>query len=57
MDTFVAHMNVENFRQALAKERDEAKRQTLARLLADEEAKLASALHGADKESKATPAG
>ncbi len=42
MDKFVARANIAQFRKLLAKETDEAKRETLARLLAEEEAKLAS---------------
>jgi hypothetical protein len=41
MDKFVARANIEHFRRKLAIETDEAKRQVLARLLAEEEAKLA----------------
>ncbi len=40
MDTFVARANIEHYRRLLAKETDEAKREALSRLLADEEAKL-----------------
>jgi hypothetical protein len=40
MDKFIAKANIAHFRKLLAKETDEAKRQTLARLLAEEEAKL-----------------
>ena len=42
MDKFVAKANIEHFRQKLAIETDEAKRQLLARLLAEEEEKLAT---------------
>jgi len=38
----VAHLNIERFRKLLAEETDEARRRTLLRLLADEEAKLKS---------------
>ena len=41
MDKFVAQANIEHCRRKLATETDEAKRQVLARLLAEEEAKLA----------------
>jgi hypothetical protein len=41
MDKFVAKANIEHYRRRLATEPDEAKRQVLARLLAEEEAKLA----------------
>jgi hypothetical protein len=42
VDKFVAKANIEHFRQKLAIETDEAKRQLLARLLAEEEEKLAT---------------
>ena len=42
MDKFVATHNIEHYRKKLAEESDEAKRQTLLRLLAEEEAKLAA---------------
>jgi hypothetical protein len=42
MDKFVAKANIEHYRRKLARETDETKRQVLARLLAEEEAKLAS---------------
>ena len=41
MDRSVARLNIEHYRRLLANETDEARRQTLARLLAEEEAKLA----------------
>ena len=40
MDRTVAHLNVEHYRRLLEKETDEARRQMLMRLLAEEEAKL-----------------
>lgn len=40
MDRSVAHLNVEHFRRLLAEETDEARRQTLLSLLAEQEAKL-----------------
>jgi hypothetical protein len=40
MDEIIARLNIERFRELLAKERDEAKRQTILQLLADEEVKL-----------------
>jgi len=43
MDRFVARQNIEHYRETLAKEPDEAKRVLLARLLAEEEKKLAEA--------------
>ena len=41
MDRTVAHLNVEHYRRLLEKETDETRRQTLMRLLAEEEAKIA----------------
>jgi hypothetical protein len=41
MDRAVAHLNIEHYRRLLASETDEARRQTILRLLAEEEAKLA----------------
>ena len=41
MDRTVAHLNVEHYRRLLEKETDEARRQMLMRLLAEEEAKIA----------------
>jgi hypothetical protein len=41
MDRFVARENITHLRDKLATEQDELKRQTLVRLLAEEEAKLA----------------
>lgn len=41
MDRTVAHLNIEHYRRLLEKETDEARRQMLMRLLAEEEAKLA----------------
>ena len=40
MDRTVAYMNVEHYRRLLAVETDEARRQVLLRLLAEEEAKI-----------------
>ena len=37
----VARLNIEHFRKQLAEETDEGKRQTLRRLLSEEETKLA----------------
>jgi hypothetical protein len=47
MDKTVADLNIEHFKKLLAAETDPVKRQTIERLLAEEEAKLARAL--ADK--------
>jgi hypothetical protein len=41
MDKTVARFNIEHFRTLLERETDPSKRQTLERLLAEEEAKLA----------------
>ena len=40
MDRTVARLNIEHYRKLLANETDETMRQMLARLLAEEEAKL-----------------
>jgi hypothetical protein len=42
MDRMVARLNIEHYRKLLAQEIGETKRQTILRLLAEEEAKLAS---------------
>ncbi len=42
VDKFVARLNIEHYRKRLASEGDEAQRQMLQRLLAEEEAKLAA---------------
>jgi len=42
MDRSVARLNIEHYRKLLANETDETRRQTIMRLLAEEEAKLAS---------------
>jgi hypothetical protein len=52
MDKTVARLNVEHFRRLITKETDETKRQTLLRLLAEEEAKLAALENDRPKESK-----
>jgi hypothetical protein len=43
MDKTVADLNIEHFKKLLAAETDPVKRQTIERLLAEEEAKLALA--------------
>ncbi|MFN3658541.1 MAG: hypothetical protein ACK4UO_14930 [Pseudolabrys sp.] len=40
MDRMIARLNVEHYRRLLATETDETRRQTLQRLLAEEETKL-----------------
>lgn len=40
MDRTVARYNIDHYRRLLATETDEARRQTLLRLLAEEEAKI-----------------
>ncbi len=40
MDRSVARLNIEHYRKLLAAEADESKRQTILRMLAEEEAKL-----------------
>jgi hypothetical protein len=42
MDRTVARLNIEHYKRLLATETDETKRQTLTRLLAEEEAKFRS---------------
>lgn len=42
MDRTVARLNIEHYRKLLVTKLDEMKRRTLQRLLAEEEAKLAS---------------
>jgi hypothetical protein len=49
MDRIVARLNIEHFRKQLAAEMDETKRQTLVRLLAEEEAKLEALANPARK--------
>jgi len=44
MDKAVARLNIEHYHRLLATETDESKRETLRRLLAEEEAKLAALL-------------
>jgi hypothetical protein len=50
----VARLNIEHFRKLLAEETDEAKRRTLLRLLAEEEAKLAALKNHPKKRSAKT---
>jgi len=42
MPKTIARLNIQHFRRLLAQETDDARRATLLRLLAEEEAKLAS---------------
>jgi hypothetical protein len=49
MDRTVAHLNIEHYRKLLTREMDETTRQTILRLLAEEEAKLASLTNLPDK--------
>ena len=42
MDRFIAESNIEHFKGLLATEQNEARRQSILRLLADEEGKLRS---------------
>lgn len=42
VDKTIARLNIKHYREKLATEQDEAKRQTLLRLLTEEEAKLAA---------------
>lgn len=50
MDKTIARLNIAHFRDKLATERDETKRQTLRRLLGEEEAKLAGLDDPAEKQ-------
>jgi hypothetical protein len=52
MDKTIARLNIEHFRKRLAVEADETTRQTLLRLLAEEEAKLAGGRQGPADERK-----
>ncbi len=45
MDKLVARLNIEHLRTQLATETDETKRSTMQRILAQEEAKLATLLN------------
>ena len=42
VDRTVARLNIEHYRKQLARETDETRRQTITRLLQEEEAKLAA---------------
>ena len=53
MDRTVAQLNIEHYRRLLATETDDAKRETLLRLLAEEEAKVAAASERNRKQPKA----
>jgi hypothetical protein len=52
MDEGIARTNIEHFRNLLAEQMDEAKRQTLLRLLAEEEIKLAAAVKAKAEKKK-----
>lgn len=54
VDKFIAQLNITHFREKLATEQDGTKRQTLLRVLAHEEAKLATVL-GSRQKAKAVP--
>ena len=54
MDKTIAQLNIAHYRKKLATETDQAKRETLRRLLAEEEAKLA-ALNKSPGEQKPKP--
>ncbi len=53
MDRTVARLNIEHFQTLLKTETDPSKRQTLLRLLADEEVKLAKLLNDPPDEQNA----
>lgn len=44
-EAFVTRANIEHYRKMLAKETDKATRQTLVRLLSDEESRLKGLVH------------
>ncbi len=54
VDKAIAELNIAHYRKKLATETDQAKRETLMRLLAEEEAKLA-ALNKSSGEQKPKP--
>ncbi len=51
MDKFIASENIKHFKDELAKETDARRRSLLAKLIAEEEAKLAEALANEKNES------
>jgi len=55
MDSLAANLNIEHYRKALANEFDETKRQTLIRLIGEEELKLAQAPQKEDREKQRGP--
>ncbi len=55
MDSLVARLNVEHFREAFANEFDETKRQALIHLIGEEELKLAGALQKENREKQRGP--
>jgi hypothetical protein len=55
MDTLVARLHIGHCRKALANEFDETKRQTLIRLIGEEELKLARALQKDGREKQCGP--
>jgi hypothetical protein len=57
MDRTIARLNIEHLRKRLAEEADEARRQTLLGLLAEEEAKLAALTNGPAQKSNTTRQG
>jgi len=50
---FIAQLNIKHYREKLLAEQDEAKRQRIAQLLAEEEAKLAAPTDPPGKNGKA----
>jgi hypothetical protein len=55
MDKTVADLNIEHYRRPLAVETDPVKRQTIERLLTEEETKLALALAKKDETQNKRP--
>jgi len=52
MEKTIARLNIQHYRRLVSEETDENKKQTLFRLLAEEEAKLKGLLDGSGSKSK-----
>jgi hypothetical protein len=52
MDKMVARLNIEHLRKQIATETDATKRQTMQRILAEEEAKLAALLNRSNERTR-----
>jgi hypothetical protein len=55
MEKIVARLNIEHFRRKLNDEADETTRQTLLRLLTEEEAKLAHLTNRSSESNRSAP--